>query len=214
MGCFCVYKDEDTPLQRPGENNDQFTLREPMSQRRKDLVKAWQRGSAEAYEEIVRKFYRSLLRTILPIVQQDEDARDISQEAFIRGYTRIGRFDNERQFFFWLRKVAVNLAIDQLRKKKSRPWVHGVQFLGDLPSGEPRSAEKLMASELSDQVRKAIETLPPRQRAAVTLCLIEGLSGQEVAKILGCTVGSVKVSLSIAKRKLAKMLKLYLREEK
>lgn len=127
------------------------------------------------------------------------DAEDVAQEVFLRVWTHAARWEPGRaQFGTWLHRVATNLCLDRLRR-------HGTENIDSVPepqSDAPNPHEELERQELARRVDLALQSLPPRQRAAVTLTHYQGLSNIEAAAILDVTVEAVESLLGRARRQL------------
>lgn len=157
---------------------------------------AWQSSDrTAAFEQLMLRHERMVLRVALRMLGRLEDAQDISQEVFLRLYKHLHRIE-ERSLTSWLYRTTMNACFDQLRGRKPddpidwEPPVAAVQ-LSDLEHAERR---RLMA--------EGLKTLPERERAAVILREIEGLDTSEVAAILGCAEVTVRSQVSTGKSRL------------
>ncbi|HPP75408.1 MAG TPA: sigma-70 family RNA polymerase sigma factor [Armatimonadota bacterium] len=178
-----------------------------------ELVKG---GDADAFGLLVHKYQDRIYSTILNYVSSVEEATDLAQETFVKAYSALHRFHGSSAFYTWLYRIAVNTAIDHLRK---RPGVR-IDSLGDdrlKESGfEPaagRSSDPLHALAVKEEqqvIRQAISLLSEKLRTALVLHDIQGLSQEEVAEILKCPVGTVKSRVSRARCELRNLLGDYL----
>jgi RNA polymerase sigma-70 factor (ECF subfamily) len=146
------------------------------------------------FEELFGREYASVARTVFLIVRDEGGAQDLAQDAFIelfRRWRKVSRYDRPEA---WVRRVAVNRAIDHLRKERKRATVE-------------REALAPVADEGGDpDVSRAIGSLPAQQRAAVVLFYLEDLPVTEVAAILGCSTSTAGVHLHRGRRRLAELL--------
>jgi RNA polymerase sigma-70 factor (ECF subfamily) len=157
-----------------------------------ELVRRARRGNIDAFEQIMRAHGRQVYRVAARLLGNDADAQDAAQEVFLRLHRSLSRIDEDRQIGAWLYRVTVNLCNDVLRTR------HATTALPELRSRED--------THVALEVQAALDRLPERQRAAIVLREIEGLSTAEVAEILGSTKTTVRSSISIAKSKLRQWL--------
>lgn len=141
-----------------------------------------------------------MLRTAYRILGNWPDAEDVAQEVFIRLYRKGIQFDNNAALQSWLYRVAVNLCLDRARSSKP------VEELPDLASGGGSVEARMIQDQQKQALMAALGTLPPRERAAIVLREIEGLSTQEVAGILGSTEGTVRSQVAKALVRLRSLL--------
>jgi RNA polymerase sigma-70 factor (ECF subfamily) len=179
------------------------------------LVDDARRGDANAFRELVLKNQRRAYAVALGMVHDPDDARDITQEAFLKVHKNIGTFEGEAQFFTWLYRIVMNLSIDHLRKKRGEK----VEFDDALSNEEseddtgiaPRRtgfdpAKALSDKELREQIRGALSKLSPAHRAVLVMREVDGLSYQEMADQAGVSIGTIMSRLFHARKKMQKML--------
>jgi RNA polymerase sigma-70 factor, ECF subfamily len=164
-----------------------------------ELLKRFRQGDPEAFEALFRQFERDVYGWIVRIVRDPSAAEDLTVETFWRIYRARGRFDSEASFGAWARRIATNLAIDHLRRK--RPEVALPEDLTHAPSADP-----VLRRERRNQIVTAFRRLPPRLRVAATLSLIEEQSHQDIAQALGTSVGNVRIRIFRAVRLLREHL--------
>ncbi len=177
----------------------------PMETSDEALMNAYQQGDQTALAGLVRRHADSLLGYLVRLCMQRQQAEDVFQETFLRVHRKAGSFRAGSRFKPWLYAIATHLAIDSLRRR-SRWFVsldEGEKLIVD---PNPTPSESAAQSDRQTQVRKALESLPPRQRATVVLTYFEGLSYPEAAQSLGCSVGTVKKQMSRALETLARLL--------
>lgn len=173
------------------------------------LLEKAQRGNAFAFEEIVRRYQRQVYATAVRIVRRHDLADDVSQDAFLKAYLALGSFDTRRPFGPWVRRIAANLAINYVRSPEARE--DGLPESHDLtpsPGDDPLGA--VLEGEARDVLARAMEGLPPEQRAVFALRVFEELSYREIAECLGIQVGTVMSRLSRARDKLRLAVAPYL----
>lgn len=170
------------------------------------LLKRCQEGSEEAFKDLVERFQRRTYWIAYNMLGRYETAQDISQEAFIRVYKAIRRFDLKRNFYTWLYQIVVNLCIDHLRKERKVSKNITLDAIGggkDLTVERPD--EDLGRGEVKGRVHQVLNKLPPKYKAVLTLRDIQGFSCEETAEIMGCTNATVRWRVHRA-RKLFKSL--------
>ena len=159
----------------------------------------------DAFDRVVRERQARILRTAYRISGDWADAEDVAQEVFVRLHRHVGGFPNEAALNGWLYRVTVNLCLD--RARSSRP--NGSNTVDELPELPSQGASPEAAAVREQDKRRlmaALGLLPPRERAAVVLREIEGLSTAEVAAILGSTEGTVRSQISKAVIRLREIL--------
>jgi RNA polymerase sigma-70 factor (ECF subfamily) len=168
----------------------------------REAVEASQRGEREAFDRLVARYQRDVYRLCYRYVNNHEDANDMAQEVFLRAYRAIGKFRGDSAFSTWLYRIAVNTCLN-FRAARKPPAEELPEALADK---RPVVSEKLERAERSKRVREAVTRLPEKQRATVILKVYHDLTHEEVAGILGTTVGTVKANLFHALGNLRKLL--------
>jgi len=163
------------------------------------LVQRCLDGQAGAFDALVASHHRRVYNLVYRMVGNAEDAMDLTQEAFLRAYSKLHTFERGRPFLAWLRRIATNLCIDHLRRQGS-PDVSldertesGAQHADTSPGASPEEA--LEVSEDARRVLDAVYRLPPRQRAALVLRYVDGMKVAEIARALRVPEGTVKTML-------------------
>jgi len=178
-----------------------------------DVISRCQRGDQEALKEIFDKYHKKVYSIAYGVVRQREEALDIVQEVFIKLFRSIKDFRGRSQFYTYLYRMVMNTAIDHTRKA-------GKQFVSSLdeegsfePADEPeKGPEKiLLQKELEEKVKLAMNELPAEQRAALVFRDVEGLSYQEMAEAMGCSIGTVMSRLHYGRKKMQELLKDYVK---
>jgi RNA polymerase sigma-70 factor (ECF subfamily) len=182
-----------------------------------DLVHATQNGDVSAFEQLVARHDRKLLRIAQNITHNREDSQDAVQEAFLKAFQHLGGFREDSQFSTWLFRITVNQALMKLRKRRTTKEVsldEDFQADGDMLPREvtdwaPNPEELYRASELRDILIKALEGLRPALRTVFALRDIEGLSTDQTAEVLDLSPAAVKARLWRARLQLRELLNEY-----
>src|SRR5689334_3796455 len=181
-----------------------------------NLIERLKKGDEAAFKEIVESSQGLVYNTALGIVQNPEDAEDVTQEVFVQLYESIKTFKGESKLSTWLYRITVSKAMDHLRKKKRKKRFAYVQSLfganDELVHDPPdfvHPGVNLDNKEKAKELFKAIDQLPSKQKIAFTLNRIEGLSYQEISEIMKLTVASVESLLHRARKNLRKNLETY-----
>ena len=163
-------------------------------------------GDSEAFRALVERHSRSVFRLAFRMTGNEQDAEDVVQEAFLRAYKQLGRFESRANFGTWLYRIVANCSVDLMRAKQSRHDMTRSQSLDDameLPSAETPGPDRLAQSaEVRGRVREALTALSPLERAAFTLRHHEGRSIDEISRMLGLGTSAAKHSVFRAVKKL------------
>jgi RNA polymerase sigma-70 factor (ECF subfamily) len=182
-----------------------------------ELVRDSRRGDKEAFRELVERYQRKIVAIALGMVHNPDDALEIAQETFVKAFESLGSFKGESSFYTWLYRIVVNRAIDFRRRERRRPTV-ALEDRGGSGSGEGYQEvlkeERLtdpyhqaQAHEIGDRVTAAINELTPDHKAVILLREVEGLSYEEISRVMQCSKGTVMSRLHYARKKLQKKLK-------
>ncbi|MGH7410191.1 MAG: RNA polymerase sigma factor [Candidatus Methylomirabilis sp.] len=156
------------------------------------LIDRFLRGDGTAFDELVRKRQREVYNLAYRMTRNAEDARDLSQEAFLQVYRNLNRFDRRSSLSTWLYRIVVNLCLNHLNRGSRLPSPMADQR-PEWADPSEGSLERLQEKERQDALARAIETLPPQQRASLTLRVHQHLSHREIAEILGVSEATAKV---------------------
>ncbi len=180
------------------------------------LIRAAQRGDAEAFEALVRAYDQSVLRIAMNLLRSPEDARDIYQEAFLRVYKNLHGFRFDCSFHTWLYRIVTNICLDHLRKRKVRREESTVV---DTPEGPFDRMEQLAEAgasadperhtwnrQLQRKISSALEGLSPRERMVFELRHYQGLRLRNIGEILGTSEEAAKNCLFRATQKMRAIL--------
>ncbi|MFM9911340.1 MAG: RNA polymerase sigma factor [Chitinophagaceae bacterium] len=181
-----------------------------------ELIEHLKKGDENAFKIIVDTWKDMVYNTSLGIVQNAEDAEDVSQEVFVQVYESINQFKGDSKFSTWLYRIAITKSLDHIRKKKRKKRFAIIQSLFGVNEEEIRHEPNfqhpgvsLENKEKAATLFRAINKLPDNQKAAFTLHKLEGLSYQEVAEIMESTVSSVESLMHRAKGNLKNILTDY-----
>ena len=172
------------------------------------LVKKAQNNDLSAFEELVRLYQNKVYSLCNHLAGNHADAQDLAQEAFIRAYRAIGSFRNEADFGTWLHRITVNVWLNLKRKKNGQQPLSldephrgsdGGEIGREVASEDGDPLRALEEKELRGLVRVALDSLSEEHRAVLVLREIEGYSYEEVSRMLGCSLGTVKSRLSRAR---------------
>src|SRR6202790_3816968 len=179
------------------------------------IVAEAQTGNRAAFEELVRRYDRDVLRLALNLMKRPEDARDVYQEAFLKVYRNLHRFRFECSFYTWLYRIVTNVCLDQLRRRQARPEDQAPEVHSAHEDGitdfferqrEYRATQdperRLMGNEIRVRIARAMERLSPRERIVFEMKHYQGLKLRAIGDALGTTEETVKNSLFRATRKL------------
>ena len=174
-----------------------------------ELLARFVHGDRDAFERIFRRYEREVYRWILRIVREPTAAEDALIEAFWRAYRSRARFDPSRGFGAWMRRIATNAALDQVKAAQRRNWVpldDAATASGSAAGSASRNPAHTADPALADSVARAFRALPPKLQVVATLALIEECPHAEIADALDVPLGTVKSRLFRATRLLREEL--------
>ncbi|MCW5912404.1 MAG: RNA polymerase sigma factor [Cyclobacteriaceae bacterium] len=168
-----------------------------------DLIDRCRRGDREAYYQLYKLYSRSMYNVSYRIVNDQEEAEDVLQEAFISAFRNLGYYRGDSTFGAWLKRIVINKAINYLHKRKAE------RISDDERWDVPEEAEENILDSFPftvEQVRNAIERLPDGYRSVLSLYLLEGYDHAEIGEIMGITESTSKSQFNRAKKKLKDLL--------
>ena len=184
-----------------------------------DLVQRAKRGDIAAYDDLVRRYQERIYATVYHMTANHEDASDLAQETFIKGYQALKSFKGDSSFYTWVYRIAVNKTINFLKQRKNRTYLslndldfnaeHDPDLVALISDKTPRRDVSL--SELQEKLNAAMLKLSPVHRLVVTLHDVQGLSHEEIGKIMDCNIGTVRSRLFYARQQLQAHLSDYLK---
>jgi RNA polymerase sigma-70 factor (ECF subfamily) len=179
------------------------------------LAALLQKGHEPAFDEIVRRFQGSMYAAAYRVTGNREDALDVTQESLIKVHNKIDLWAPTGGFMAWVQRITTNHAFDVLRKKKRRraeflagDFLEETTHIESMPE-KMDTIQQVRAQEIEDRIREALLQITPMQRQVFMLRHFEGLPLADIAKELNCSLGSVKVHLFRAVRKLRDLLEQY-----
>ncbi len=168
-----------------------------------ELIQAAQHGDRAAFDELVRRTYVDLFSLAVRLTGNEEDARDVVQDAYLRAWRSIGKFRGDAQLSTWLYRITANCASTHLarrRRHRTEPFSPGLDPVDVRHEGQPEAmSESAMDREVLAQ---AVHELPPKLRAVVVLRDVYGLPHEAIAEELGISLSAAKVRLHRARRRL------------
>ncbi|ADV84064.1 RNA polymerase sigma factor [Terriglobus saanensis] len=178
-----------------------------------ELIRQAQAGEREAFDQLVRRYDSSVLRLAMHMLQNEQDAQDVHQEAFLKAYRHLSNFRFECSFYTWLYRIVTNLCLDQMRRRKSRR--EDAATFVDQEGGEmdlmanvqddrsgANPARELERKVLSRKIQAALEKLTPRERMVFELKHYQGLKLRVIGEMLHTSEETAKNTLFRATRKL------------
>jgi RNA polymerase sigma-70 factor (ECF subfamily) len=198
----------------PSSNSAPVSASAPAPSDEGNLVAQAQAGNAQAFAELVKRYERKIYRIAKNITQNDEDAEDVLQDAFLKAYEHLGGFQGQSRFYTWIVRIAVNEALMKLRKRKGDRFVSldepidtgEEEVKREVAVWEGNPEEQYSKEELHRILNEAVETLKPDFRTVFTLRDIEELSTEETAEALGISIPAVKSRLLRARLALREKL--------
>ncbi|MBT2659192.1 RNA polymerase sigma factor SigW [Bacillus sp. ISL-18] len=180
----------------------------------KKRIKQVIKGDQDAFGEIVEIYKNSVYQLCYRMIGNRHEAEDLAQEAFIRAYVNIQSFNQDLKFSTWLFRIATNLCIDRLRKKKPDYYLdaevagtEGLTMYSQISSDSPLPETEVESLELQENVQKEILKLPEKYRSAIVLKYMEDMSLNEISEILDLPLGTVKTRIHRGREALRQQLR-------
>jgi RNA polymerase sigma factor (sigma-70 family) len=184
-----------------------------------ELVRRSQQGDLNCYDELIRRYQERIYATIYHMTSNHEDANDLAQETFIKAFQALKSFKGDSSFYTWVYRIGVNKTINFLkqRKNKTHMSLNDLDFNAEndpdmvalVSDKTPRRDANL--SELQEKLNAALQKLSPVHRLVVTLHDVQGLSHEEIGKMMDCNIGTVRSRLFYARQQLQAYLSDYLK---
>jgi RNA polymerase sigma-70 factor (ECF subfamily) len=184
-----------------------------------ELVQRARRGDLRAYDELVRRYQERIYATVYHMTSNHEDASDLAQEAFIKAFHALKSFKGGSSFYTWVYRIAVNKTINFLKQRKHKAQLslddldlnaeHDPDLVALISEKTPR--REISLTELQERLNVAMQKLSEPHRLVVTLHDVQGLSHEEIAKIMECNIGTVRSRLFYARQQLQAYLSDYLK---
>lgn len=179
----------------------------------KELVQKILAGEKAYFENLISKYQKSIYNLVYRMMGNREDALDLSQETFLKAFSKLETFDLERPFSPWIHKIAKNLCINQLRKRKAKTIPlsfsdnEGQEMEREIADLSTEPGERVLAREKKHEALKAIDQLPEKYRTVLILRHLNHHSYEEIGEILEVPSGTVKTWIYRGRNKLKKYLK-------
>jgi RNA polymerase sigma factor (sigma-70 family) len=206
-----VSKPPDKPADEPAAA--------PVPVEEMELVRRARRGDLEAYDELVRRYQERVYATVYHMTANHEDANDLAQEAFIKAFQALKSFKGGSSFYTWVYRIAVNKTINFLKQRKNKAQMslddldfnaeHDPDLVALISDKTPRREVGL--AELQEKLNAAMQKLSESHRLVVTLHDVQGLSHEEIGKIMDCNIGTVRSRLFYARQQMQAYLSDYLK---
>jgi len=191
----------------------------PASGEEEELVRRSREGDLGAYDELVRRYQERIYATVYHMTSNHEDANDLAQETFIKAFQALRSFKGGSSFYTWLYRIAVNKTINFLKQRKNKNQMslndldfnaeHDPELVSLVSEKTPRREAAL--TELQEKLNEAMQKLSEPHRLVVTLHDVQGLSHEEIARIMDCNIGTVRSRLFYARQQLQAYLSDYVK---
>ena len=196
--------------------DDRAELSSPEDQQ---LIETCLTGDSSAFGELVVRYQDRLYGSVLMMVGSPEDARDLTQEAFVHAFRRLDSFRGDSAFYTWLFRIAINATIS-FRRKMARRKMVSIEKAREVIGEEPRDgrvdtppSSRMESQEQQRLVRASLGELSEEFRTAIVLTEIEGMSYEDAAEAIGCPIGTVRSRIHRARNELREKLRLLLKDE-
>ena len=178
-----------------------------------DLVRSAQKGGMPAFEELVARHRDKIYARAYSMMRNEDEALDLSQEAWVKGWQRLAQFQGDSSFVTWMTRIVINLCLDQLRRQK-RQRAESIEMLDEesggveryMPVNNPNPTAGLERTELRKRIDRALGQLSVEHRTVLVLHEFEELEYKEIARRMGCSIGTVMSRLFYARRRMASLL--------
>jgi RNA polymerase sigma-70 factor (ECF subfamily) len=172
-----------------------------------ELAESCKRGDLDSFNELVERYQKMAYNLALRMLGDPSAAEDATQDAFFSAWKNIRGFRGGN-FRAWLLQITANNCRDQLRKLKRHPAIplESLPFEPKAPPSSESPEDYVLRLEMSEHIKEGLASLPSEQRLAVILCDIQGLSYEEIAKVMGCSLGTVRSRISRGRAQLRNYL--------
>lgn len=176
----------------------------------KELVEKAQRGDVHAFEELVQRYHGKIYGLTYNMTSNREDAEDLTQEVFVKAHEAIARFKGNSSFYTWIYRIAVNKTINYRKKRNRKRAMSLDQFDQEIKQDEDYHAltskgsplRNINLSELQKRLNEALQNLSEKHRTVVVLHDVQGIPHEEIAKMVGASVGTIRSRLFYARRQM------------
>jgi RNA polymerase sigma-70 factor, ECF subfamily len=186
----------------------------------KSLVKWAQQGDMLAFEELVARHRDKIYARAFTMMRNEDEALDLSQEAWIKGWQRLKQFQGDSSYGTWMTRIVINLCLDALRKRK-RQMAESIEEMAEESGGVERHmpiemgnpTEGLEREDLRKKIQEAFTHLSDAHRTVLILHEFDGLEYKQIAKVMKCSIGTVMSRLFYARRRMAALMARWKREQ-
>jgi len=203
-----------TGVNSPGRQPSNRSTRQAEAEQDRDLIERAKKGDRGAFRELVERHQRRAFAIALALVRDENDAREVVQEAFLRVYRGLDAFHGGSSFFTWLYRIVTNLSIDLMRKPARREVELDesreikdeldIPLLARIDGADPHDVVR--RAEISKRIQSALDALPPYHRGVILMREVEGMSYEEMAEAMGVSKGTIMSRLFHARQKLQRAL--------
>ena len=175
-----------------------------------ELVRRSLAGDQQGFRALFDRYHRQVLAIAVGMTGNGDDAMDVVQETFVRAHKNLGSFLGESSFYTWLYRIAVNVGIDFRRRQSRRAEIVQLEPIDENVGGGERAVDprtEVERRQLGRRILQAVDELTPEHKAAIILREIEGLSYEEISKVMQCSKGTVMSRLHYARKKLQAKLR-------
>src|SRR2546423_5654944 len=207
------------PIQKVSERGDPPPPEEVPQVEESVLVRRARQGDLGAYDDLVKRYQERIYATVYNMTSNHEDANDLAQEAFIKGFHALKSFKGGSSFYTWVYRIAVNKTINFLKQRKNRTQMslddldfnaeHDPDLVALISHKTPR--RDIALAELQEKLNTAMQKLSEHHRLVVTLNDVQGMSHEQIAKIMDCNIGTVRSRLFYARQQMQAYLSDYLK---
>jgi RNA polymerase sigma-70 factor (ECF subfamily) len=178
------------------------------------LIKRAKQGDSQAFRQLVERHQRRALGLAMALVRDEQDAREVVQEAFLRVHRGLAKFQGGSSFFTWLYRIVTNLSIDLMRKpaRREAEWDESLEpsgefeipFLAKIDGANP--FDVVRRQEIAERIQRGLDELPPYHRGVIVMREVQGMSYEEMAEAMGVSKGTIMSRLFHARQKLQRAL--------
>ena len=171
------------------------------------LIQDFKEGNEQAFNQLVIRYQEKVYWVVRRMIPDHDDADDITQNVFIKAYQSLHSFKGDSSFYTWIYRIAINLSLNEIRRKKFRQTFTIDEEIHQIRSSDDQPIDVLVRKERTQQINDAIELLPEKQKKVFILRYYEELPYEEIAKILHTSVGGLKANYFHAVKKIGVYLK-------
>ncbi len=171
------------------------------------LIQDFNNGNEQAYNQLVLRYKEKIYWIVRRMITDHDEADDVTQNVFIKAYHSLGSFKGDSSFYTWIYRIAINLSLNEIRRKKLRRTFSLDEEIHHVRSTDAQPLEAMERDERTRLIREAIELLPDKQKKVFILRYYEELPYEEISRILKTSVGGLKANYFHAVRKIGERIK-------